>query len=297
MYSHPNRPQFSPACRAVLAATILAGTAWSASATKIEKHFQVTGRPVVTVKNANGRVEVKSWNKQEVMVSANQIGKNAEVDTEQAGSRIEVNTRALDDSAHGADMQVDYQIFAPEETWLTVRTDFGSIVVESIHGDLTFETIAADVNLKSVGGVIEVNTADGSVVCSMCDGSRFKAESVRGSVQLIQPIMDTIRVHTTAGNILFDGDFLHHGVYSLKSDTGNTEVRFGPASSFDLSARSERGSVISQINLEPDKHGKRKASSAPKFGKAIAGTVGTGNAKVELSSFSGTIKILQRDTQ
>jgi DUF4097 and DUF4098 domain-containing protein YvlB len=278
-----------------LAAAILAGTAWTASATKVEKHFTVTGKPVVTVKNSTGRVEVRSWNKQEVSVIANQIGKNAEVDTEQAGSRIEINTRMLNDSARSADMQVDYQILVPEETQLTVRTDSGTIVVESIHGELTFDTIAGDVNLKSVGGAIEVTTADGSIVCSMCDGSRFKAETVRGSVQLIQPIMDTIRVHTTAGNILFDGDFLRHGVYVLRSDTGNTEVRFGPASSFDLTARSERGSVVSQANLQPDKHGRSKLS-VPKFGKAIFGTIGAGNAKVELSSFSGTIKILQRDT-
>ncbi len=296
MHSHANRSHLSPACRAMLAAAILAGTAWTASASRFEKHFTVTGRPVVTVKNSNGRVEVKSWNKQEVMVSANQIGKNAAVDTEQAGSRVEISTRLLNDSARSADMQVDYQILVPEETELTVRTDSGSIVVESVHGDLTFDTIAADVNLKGVGGVVVVTTADGSIVCSMCDGRYFKAETVRGSVQLMQPIMDKITVHTTAGNILFDGDFLRHGMYVLKSDTGNTEVRFGQASSFDLTARSERGSVISQANLQPDKHGRSKVS-VPKYGKAIAGTIGAGNAKVELSSFSGTIKILQRDTQ
>jgi DUF4097 and DUF4098 domain-containing protein YvlB len=294
MHSNLNHSHLSTACRTMLAAAILAGTAWTASATKVEKHFTVTGRPVVTVKNSNGRVEVRSWNRQEVSVTANQIGKNAEVDTEQAGSRIEISTRMLNESARSADMQVDYQILVPEETELTVRTDSGTIVVESIHGDLTFDTIAGDVNLKSVGGVVVVTTADGSIVCSLCDGRYFKAESVRGNVQLMQPIMDKITVHTTAGNILFDGDFFRHGMYVLKSDTGNTEVRFGQASSFDLTARSERGSVISQANLQPDKHGHKFA--IPKYGHALAGTIGSGNAKVELSSFSGTIKILQRDT-
>jgi DUF4097 and DUF4098 domain-containing protein YvlB len=295
MHSDNNHSHLSPACRMAVAAVILAGTALSASATKIEKHFTVTGRPVVTVKNSSGRVEVKSWNRQEVMVTANQIGKNADVETEQAGSRVEIITHTLDESARGADMQVDYQIFVPEETTLQVRTDSGSIVVESVHGGLTFETIAADVNLKSVGGEIVVTTADGSIVCSMCDGSSFKAETVRGNVQLMQPIMDTVKVHTTAGTITFDGDFLRHGVYTLRSDTGNMEVRFGVASSFDLTARSERGDVISQANLQPDKHGRKVSSS--KYGKALMGTIGAGNAKVELSSFSGTIKILQRDTQ
>jgi hypothetical protein len=33
----------------------------------------------------------------------------------------------------------------------------------------------------------------------------------------------------------------------------------------------------------------------PKYGKSLFGTMGNGNAKVELNSFSGTIKILKRD--
>jgi DUF4097 and DUF4098 domain-containing protein YvlB len=166
-------------------------------------------------------------------------------------------------------------------------------MVASVHGNLTFDTLAADVNLQDVGGMVMVTTADGSVVCSRCDGTFFRAESVSGNVQLLQPVMDKITVHTTAGNILFDGDFLHHGMYFLTSDTGNTEVHFGPASSFDLTAHSVHGSVISQANFQPDKHGKKV--NVPKYGKSLFGTMGNGNAKVELNSFSGTIKILKRD--
>jgi hypothetical protein len=42
----------------------------------------------------------------------------------------------------------------------------------------------------------------------------------------------------------------------------------------------------------PDTHGKAKP---PKFGNGLFGSVNQGNAEVELSSFSGTIKILKRD--
>ncbi len=281
--------------RGVLAAAAIAAMALPASAHRIEKHFTVEGRPVVTVRNSNGRIEIKSWNKKEVMVVGDHATTNVEVDTEQAGARIEVNTRVLTTSARSADLQADYTITVPEETQLEIRTGSGSITVESVRGNLTFETLAANVNLKSVGGVITVTTADGSIVCTRCDGSSFSAKSVSGNVQLLQPVMDKITVHTTAGNILFDGDFLRHGVYIMRSDTGNTEVRFGSASSFDLTAKSEHGDVISQATLKPDTHGKQ--AIIPRMGKAIFGTVGTGNAKVELNSFSGTIRILNRDTQ
>ncbi len=296
MQSCRTRLQSNPILRAVCAAAVIAAMALPTSAHRIEKHFAVEGRPVVTVRNSNGRIEVRSWTKNEVMVVGDHGTTNVEVDTEQAGSRIEVSTRVLNTSARASDLQADYTITVPEETQLEIRTGSGSITVESVRGNLTFETLAANVNLKSVGGVITVTTADGAIVCTRCDGSSFSAKSVSGSVQLLQPVMDRITVHTTAGNILFDGDFLRHGVYIMRSDTGNTEVRFGSASSFDLTAKSEHGDVISQATLKPDAHG-GKELKLPRVGKAIFGTVGTGNAKVELNSFSGTIRILSRDTQ
>jgi DUF4097 and DUF4098 domain-containing protein YvlB len=253
----------------------------------------VDGRPMVIIRNSSGRIQIKSWNKQEVMIVGEHASNSVEVESEQVGSRVEIETHILNDSARGADLQMDYQVMVPEETELQIRTDSGSIVVASVHGNLTFDTLAADVNLQDVGGMVMVTTADGSVVCARCDGTFFKAQSVSGNVQLLQPVMDEINVHTTAGNILFDGDFLRHGLYILKSDTGNTEVRFGSASSFDLKAKSEHGSVVSQASFKPDKHG--MSTKTPKGSNALFGTMGNGNAKVELYSFSGTIKILKRD--
>jgi|CZKC01.1.fsa_nt_gi DUF4097 and DUF4098 domain-containing protein YvlB len=294
MLSHNTRPTIHPSLRSALAAAVLATLALSVSAHRVEKHFTVEGRPVVTIHNSNGRIQVKSWNKAEVMFVADHATANVEVESEQVDSRIEIGTRVLNASARSVDLQADYTVTVPEETELQIRTDSGSITVASVHGNLTFDTLAADVNLQDVGGVVMVTTADGSIVCSRCDGSSFKAETVGGNVQILQPVMDKITVHTTAGNILFDGDFLRHGLYVLKSDTGNTEVRYGSASSFDLMATSVRGSVLSQVSFQPDKHGRK--DNPPKYGKSLFGTVGKGNAKVELYSFSGTIKIMVRDS-
>lgn len=293
MLSLNTRSTIHPSLRTAFATAVLATFALSVSAHRVEKHFTVVGRPVVTIHNSNGRIQVKSWNKAEVMFVADHATANTEVESEQVDSRIEIGTRVLNASARSTDLQADYTVTVPEETELEVRTDSGSITVASVHGNLTFDTLAADVNLQDVGGAVMVTTADGSIVCSRCDGASFKAETVGGNVQILQPVMDKITVHTTAGNIFFDGEFLRHGIYIMKSDTGNTTVNYGAASSFDLKATSMRGSVISQANFSPDKHGKK--DNPPKYGKSLFGTVGKGTAKVELTSFSGTIKILVRD--
>jgi len=100
---------------------------------------------------------------------------------------------------------------------------------------------------------------------------------------------------TTSGNILYDGDFFRTGIYSMKSGKGVVEVRFSSTDSFDLNAKTNLGTVDNRAEafLKPDTHGIRHAAS--KYAHGLFGSIGSGLAKVELSSFSGTIRILRRD--
>ena len=104
--------------------------------------------------------------------------------------------------------------------------------------------------------------------------------------------MDNVRVQTSSGNILFDGNFLSRGVYVLKNYSGTIEVRFSAADSFDVSASSLYGHVVNQAPVVPDRHNMRPPQY--KMSESLFGSVNDGHAKVELSSFSGTIKILKR---
>lgn len=274
-----------------LAVALVLTLAAPVSARHIEKHYTVDGRPVVTVRNANGRIEVKSWKKFEVVVVGNHLSDKVEVDTEQAGNRIEVNTHVLNENVKPADVQADYTLTVPEETELQVRTDSGSVIVERVYGDLTFDTVAADVQLQEVGNYLVIRTVSGSVTCTRCLG-RIDVRSIGGNIQLLQPQMDNVQVQTTSGNIYFDGEFQRRGIYSLKNYTGLIEVRFSDTDSFDLNASSIQGTVENQAKLKPDPHGGHQPTS--RFAKAF-GTFNEGHAKVELSSFSGTIKIRRRD--
>lgn len=265
-----------------------------AFAHRLEKHFTVNGRPVVTVQNVGyrGRISVKLWKKPEVWVIGDHTSPKVEVDTEQAGNRIEIATHALVPDVKPGELEANYEITVPEESELQVRTDSGIIVVERVYGDMVFDTVAADVQLEEVGGHLLVKTVSGPVTCTRCLG-QIEVNSFSGNVQLLQPEMDSVRVQTTSGNILFDGDFLRRGIYVLKNWTGVIEVRFSDTDSFDLTATSLHGAVENQANLRPDPHGRH--FSAPKQAKSLFGTFNEGHARVDLSSFSGTIRIRKRD--
>ena len=115
------------------------------------------------------------------------------------------------------------------------------------------------------------------------------------SDKILQPTLTNVTLYTSFGNILYDGDFIRTGIYSMKSGRGLVEVRFASTDSFDLNAQTTSGTVENRAEalLKPDSHGIRH--SAAKYAKGLFGSVGNGLAKVELSSFSGTIRILRRD--
>ncbi len=110
---------------------------------------------------------------------------------------------------------------------------------------------------------------------------------------MVEPSLDSVRVQTSSGNIFFDGSFLSRGIYIMKNFSGTIEVHFSSNDSFDVNATSLKGDVINQASFKPDTHGSPRPAS--KWGHSLFGTMNEGHAKVELSSFSGTIKILKRD--
>lgn len=278
------------AVSAVLVGLILAAS--PARADHAEKHFAVQNKPKITVRNSNGRIQVKAWAKNEVQVSwTNPSGKTV-VETEGAGNRVEVLTRETQEGLSPEDCKTDFEITVPVNSELNVRTDSGSVTVDSVHGDMTFDTVGANLQLSDVEGYVVVKTIDGSLVCTRCSG-KLEANSISGNVQMVQPTLDSMRVQTSSGNIFFDGSFLSRGIYIMKNFSGTIEVHFASSDSFDVNATSLKGDVINQASFKPDTHG--SSHPASRFGHSLFGTMNEGHAKVELSSFSGTIKILQRD--
>lgn len=262
-----------------------------ASAKRLEKHFKVEARPVVTIHNPNGAVTVKAWTKSEVLVIADLGSDRVDVDAQQNGNRVDVTTRQLTDNMAPDDFRADYQINVPQDAELQIHNDSGGVSVANVLGDMNVETIAADVDLQDAAGYLTVGTVGGAFQCLRCAG-RIDVNSISGSFRLMDTRSYHVHAQTSTGNILFSGEFLPNGSYRLKNYSGVIELRFLSGDSFDLSATSLKGKVNNQAKLAESNHG----FQAPKYGEAFFGTVNqAGHAKVELTSFDGTINIVKRD--
>ncbi len=269
---------------------LLLCTALPASADRIERHFKVEARPVVTIHNPNGTVTVRAWTKSDVMVIAKRATTEVEVDAEQTGNRVDVQTRQVADTASPDDLRTDFEISVPEDAELQIHNDSGGVNVSNVLGDMNVETIAAGVDLEDTAGYLTVKTVGGAFQCLRCAG-RLEVTSISGNFKLIDLRSYYVRAQTSEGNILFNGSFLPNATYVLKNYSGAIEVRFSPGDSFDLSATSLKGKVHNEANLTPSSH----HHFIPRFGNALFGSYNSGRARVELNSFDGTINILKRN--
>jgi len=263
----------------------------TALADHIEKNFKVEAHPVITLHNPNGSVTVKAWTKPEVSVIATRASDQVEVDATQTGNRVDIMTHPVASGAPPDGLRTDFEVRVPEDAELQIHDDSGAVTVNSVLGDMNVETVGAGVDLADAAGYLTVKTIDGPFQCVRCAG-RIEVSSISGSLRMVDLRSYQVRAQTSKGNILFSGEFLPNGMYELKNYSGVIEVRFSPGDSFDLSATSLKGTVNNEAKLSPPTHQQHFYS---KFNNSLFGSFNSGRARVELSSFDGTINILKRN--
>lgn len=268
---------------------LLAVAALPAWGRHYEKHFKVEAHPVVSIHNPSGRIVIKAWTKQEVMVMADHASDAIDVAADQTANRIDIMTRQVSSTVAPDDLQADFQVNVPEDAELQIHDDAGSVSVSNVSGDMSVETIQAGVGMADTAGYMTVSTVGGPFQCLRCAG-RIEVKSISGNILLDDLRSVDVRAQTSTGTIIFNGQFLPNGSYHLKNYSGAIEVRFSPVDSFDLTATSLKGKVNNEAKLEPSRHG-----FLPRIGNSLIGTFNAGRARVEATSFSGTINILKRN--
>ena len=248
---------------------------------------------MVTLRNAQGTIVVKSWPRMEVEILANHASEGVEVDATQNGNRIELVTHVLREDVSPKELQANYEIYVPEETELEIKNDSGSVSVTQVYADVSVDTVLAKVDLTDVSGDLTVHTVDGSFTCTRCVG-RIEFISTSGGARFLQPTSRSLHAQTFSGALFYDGQFAPNGFYKLTTTSGPIEVSLSDKDSVKLSAHSRQGSVENQVILKPDSH-TFHLPGAPRGSSSLVGTTGTGLARVELTSFSGKILIRKRE--
>ena len=281
---------------AIMAGLALAPLAiWAASPGRIEKTIDTTTDPEVNVTNMRGQIVVRGWEKSQVHALCNTVSPRVEIDTETMpktgkAERLQLTTHAVDPSVSGPEETADCTIQVPSAARVEIRNRQGAVQVEKLEGQhARVESTDGKITASDIAGHFVARTMAGDIEVIRPAG-RVEVFSITGNLSFMDPASKSLRGNTNSGRIVYQGDFMPAGDYILSTYSGDIEVALPASASFDLTAKTVKGKVDNTFALTPKRHAVSPFPSA----NSLLGTHSTGDARVELTSFNGRIRVRQQ---
>lgn len=201
-----------------------------------------------------------------------------------------------------------------------VRALSGDVDVRRVSQAVEVSCLSGDVSVSDSSGPVRVTTVSGDVeargVRTVSPADNFEGKSTSGDVTLEEVAHGRVTGTTVSGNVLYTGGLARGGAYDFRTISGNVTMELPADSSFKVHAKVVVSGTIDTdfpVRVLPGSAGPPDAPQtpqppqtpgAPKPGKVkvpreatqvrLDGTVGTGDAVVNLSSFSGSLYLRKR---
>jgi DUF4097 and DUF4098 domain-containing protein YvlB len=287
----------------VVASTLAAGCVVNvdsqAMVVRDEKRFTVSGTPELRLDTMDGGIEVRSWDRPEVLVEIEKRGPTREavealdVQVHQDGDRIEVEVKRPREEqgiAVGWHRSASAKLIvsAPAASNLQASSGDGSIHVEGIEGRLVLRTGDGSIRARDVGGDMTFNTGDGSVAVERAKG-RLEAETGDGSVS-VSGTLAALRLKTGDGSIVLRADAGTSMTEDWELFTGDGGVTLYLPHDFsaDLDASTGDGTIRSDLQAEQAEQdeGQRQGDR-----RSLRTRLGSGGHTVTVRTNDGSIRV------
>jgi DUF4097 and DUF4098 domain-containing protein YvlB len=247
-----------------LAATLflLAGPNWTWAQTveTIERSFTVDGVPEIYVRNVDGETRIIAREGQDVSVKAvkevtkarsdaeaEKAASKVEVDIQQVGNRIEVETRYPKRyfSFGGPHVLVHIEVRAPRRSDMDIKSVDGNLEVDGYEGELDLETVDGDLHVAACSGRIQARSVDGDAELRDVVGS-VDAGTVDGELQ-IDGNLKSLQAKSTDGDITVrvDPESVMEEDWSLRTSDGSIRVTLPEGFGVDLDIEADDGDIES----------------------------------------------------
>ena len=264
---------------------------WAAGDGRIEKTFDTTRGPRISLINLQGHVLVRGWEKAQVHVVYTVASPRVEVDSEilpntGPAEKIHFDTHVLDSTLPVNEQGADYTLDVPAGASLEIRNSQGKIFVQGMQADASVQSVGADISIRDYSGRLMVHSVAGNIEIIRPAGN-VEAYSITGNLHFVSPSTTRLHGSTTSGSITYQGDFTDRGDYIFSTYNGDLDIVCPAAASYELSAKTLKGKLV---NTMPMTH-RRESASPLGTSNSLLGSRNAGKATLELTSFSGNIRI------
>jgi hypothetical protein len=250
------------------------------------------------VENFGGTIVVKTWDRAQVHV----VGTHSRRDRVRVRGGDDV-VRVSISSSMGPSGVTDLELTVPATMALNLGGTYTDISVEGTRAPITASTVQGDVivkggrelvRLKSVQGRVRLEGARGRVELTAVNKGiavadvvgDVTAETVNGGISFDRMDSENVDAGTVNGNISYDGTIKDGGIYSFRTHNGGVTVLLPDRPNVTVTAASMEGRVASDFPYQ------LPASSTPRRRQTFQ--LGGGSARLEMESFSGTLRLRRR---
>jgi DUF4097 and DUF4098 domain-containing protein YvlB len=203
-----------------------------------------------------------------------------------AGANIEIDAPIganFDLTAEAAQTSVD------SVKKIKVQAGRGMISLRNIAGGIDAYTAQGNIIVENSSGAIEITSTTGNIVAVEVSpgqvGDLFKVRTTSGTVSLQRVEHRQIEVNSISGSLLFEGKFLTGGIYTFRTNAGTIDLSIPALSSCLIKATYGLGSFNYDLPIKILTEDKTPTA------KIVVGKVGSGDAKVYVSTDTGKIEI------
>ncbi len=161
-----------------------------------------------------------------------------------------------------------------------------AVVVSGMSARTSVKSVSGGITMDGVTGSIDANTVSGDVEAQDA-GGEVAFKTVSGGLTIAGGSLARLDAKTVNGRIIADVDLAPAAVVQTATVSGDVAVRLPASASARVDLRSASGRVETTFDgLDC----RRKTGTT-----SVAGTLGTGDARLSASTVSGTVTLLRRN--
>lgn len=261
-----------------------------------EQRFRVDGRPTVDLATFDGPIEVRAWDRDEVLVrvesraSSRALLDSIDVTMTQRGRRIEVAATAPETDGwqmRGGGISRTARVVAsvPVDSEVRLRSGDGAVRVERVRGVIDARTGDGRIVMREVGGEIVADSGDGAVQMEDVDG-RCTVSTRDGSVLVSGRLRGGFRASSGDGTITVraaDGSLVS-GDWDIETGDGGVVLALPDQLDARLDVQTSDGRI--SLNGFPDLPIEREGA-----GRRLQAVLGSGEGRLRIRTGEGSVTV------
>jgi DUF4097 and DUF4098 domain-containing protein YvlB len=262
-----------------------------------EKTFTVTGPVRLALTTFDGNIEVRGWDRNEVLVEVEKRGpdqatvEKIQVKAVQDGNVITIDVpkpSPLRTTGFRRTPGASLVVSVPAQTAITARSGDGAVTIRRVNGNADVDTEDGSVRVEEVKGDVAVRTGDGAVDVRQIEGSA-RVSTGDGSIRAAG-VFKGLSLETRDGSVDLEGrpGSVVESEWSVTTGDGNIRVELPEGLNARLDAETADGRVqVDRTAGQADDAGGGEEHERTSF----RGAIGAGGKTLKVRSGSGSIDV------